>query len=86
MKPKETYTLYLQWVESVIDPMQYKPNMPKIAPVKTFIQVEIPCEYVVQQTEDGTTYLTPKGMAYASKQISRAMSKIYEEEFNEEEF
>jgi hypothetical protein len=77
MARESTVKIQFNWITSEVDPFQYKPQKPILAPIGLLVEVEIPNkpEYIVKAIDAGITVLTPAGMAYALNQISLAMAK-----------
>lgn len=74
---KQTCTIYFEWTAARPDPTSYKQLAPEFHPMSVQIAVEVPNKYVISYNEDShQAILTAEGMAYASRQINMAISKI----------
>lgn len=74
---KQTSTIYFEWTAARPDPTSYKQLAPEFHPLNVQIAVEVPNKYVLSYNEDShQAILTAEGMAYASRQINMAISKI----------
>lgn len=66
------------WVSASPDPVQYKPYNPQFEPMNVIVRVPVPARFVLDKRKigDETYYeLTPNGMAYASKELAKAVMR-----------
>lgn len=68
-----------EWANVAPDPVQYKPYNPELIPDAVYVEVEVPSDYVVSAAKDKTV-LTPEGMAYACKQIAKAIFRAHNDQ------
>lgn len=90
MKDKEEYNevmvdVALVWEQSVIDPLQYKPLAPLLKPIQAVVIVQVPERMLITESDTieldpDYVYLTPEGLAYASREIAKAIHKTYLED------
>lgn len=80
-EPIATHPILLEWVTCNADPTSYKQLSPSLHPLNIQIQVEVPVTMFVSYDADlKGGVLTPEGMAYASREITKAITKIYSTE------
>lgn len=77
VEPETTHTVYFEWTVARPDPTSYKQLAPEFHPLNQAIAVEVPTRYFLSYDQEShSAVLTPEGMAYASRQINLAISKI----------
>lgn len=76
-----TYTIYFEWTISRPDPTSYKQLAPEFHPMGLQVAIDVPVKYFLSYDQDSHSgVLTAEGMAYASRQINMAISKIMSKE------
>lgn len=71
------------WASVSPDPVQYKPYNPTFQPLGCIVEVPIP-SHLVRVAESGTGknrsvqfFLTPDGMSYATKELSKSINRAH---------
>lgn len=80
-EPEQVYTIYMEWTACNTDPTSYKQLSPQLHPINIQVAIDVPVKYFRDYNPEahaGT--LIPEGLAYASRQIALAISKIYAQE------
>jgi len=76
-----TYPIYFEWVAARPDPTSYKQLAPEFHPMGLQIAVDVPIRFFVTYDVDSHQgILTPEGMAYATRQINLAITKVMSRE------
>jgi hypothetical protein len=80
-EPEPTYTIYMEWTGCNTDPTSYKVLSPNLHPLDLRVAIEVPVKYFKDYDVDSHSgTLTPDGMAFASRQIALAITRIYAQE------
>lgn len=80
-EPEPTHPIYFEWTQCNTDPTSYKQLSPTLHPLNLQIRVDVPVKMFVSYDEDtGAGILTAEGMAYASRAIALAISRVYSKE------
>lgn len=86
MSKTETLPMRFIWKSCSPDPVQYKPNNPTLEPVDMQVDVRIPddekyiAERRVVESITNIVALTPLGMAYAMREVAKAIKQTYDED------
>lgn len=75
----ETVPIRFKWLTSGADPMQFKPFGNQYEVQGVYIEINLPKKYVLDIDTDGIIVISPAGMAFASKIITKAIRQSYEE-------
>jgi hypothetical protein len=76
-KPKaDSYPVFFEWETVEPDAGQYKPLKPFLRPVNIIVRVDLPGEYVIEETtvspDQSVMVVTPEGMAYCATMLAQA--------------